>query len=509
MSASSDWVLGVDLGASSLKTSRLVCHNGQVTTIRQPITTHYKQPGHAEQNPQQWLSALQSLLQQYNAIEQPPKAIAISAGAHIAVLLDSNKQPLRPAILWSDQRSSKQAQFLADNHLQHLHDICLNTPSSTWTIAILLWLQQHQPESISKAHHLLFAKDYIRLALTGSIATDPGDATGSMLYDQVNQRWDATLVALAGLSEQQLPEILPSTDIAGYTNAEAENNFSLAQGIPVITGSIDTTSELIAAGAFTPGERVIKLASAGVYSWISNKAACKAPISCYPHILPTLNYFASGTNSCMSSVNWFAETFHHTEGEKLSLQTIDKLAASSNAQDTPLFHPYLLGERAPLWNNQLRAAFSGIGMNHGLADLALALYTGIAYSIRHVIEEASSQCDVAHMSTPIAIIGGGVHSQQLCTILASVLGQPLIALEHSDASIGSAILAAMALGRYNNWQEAQNLLSCHHTIYNTDTTQQHKHETSYRRYLAMITMLDSKPPAIKRELTCTGRQYKE
>ena len=407
------------------------------------------------------------------------------------VLLDKHAQPLRPAILWSDQRSSEQAQFLADNHLQHLHATCLNTPSETWTLAMLLWLKKHQPESIYNARYLVFAKDYIRLALTGKIATDPGDATGSLLYDQVKKCWDTELVELSGLSEQQMPEIMASTDIAGYTSAEAEKLFAIARGVPVATGSIDTTIELISAGALSLGDRVVKLASAGVYSWVSNKAECKAPVSCYPHIIPQFNYFASGTNSCMTSVNWFAKNFSNTKEGEFSLNAMDRLVASSRSQDIPIFHPYLLGERAPLWNNRLKASFSGISMSHNLADFAKALYTGIAYSIRHVIEESSKSYDSAPLPTPIAIIGGGTKSKPLCTILAAVIGEPLIGIEQSDASIGSAILAAMALGSYSNWQEANNLLSCHNTTYKTDDKQQHKHEANYKSYLEMITMLET------------------
>ena len=482
MSKTTDWLLGIDLGASSIKTSYLDCDARQVQVNRHAVTTHYSQQGWAEQHPADWLSALRSVLNKQNIGDQPPLAIAISAGAHIPVLLDDDNVPLRSAILWSDQRSVEQAAFLRQEYQDHIHQICLNTPSATWTLPMLLWLNQHQPDIMSKVNMLLFAKDYIRFALTGEYATDPGDASGSMLYNQNTNDWDATLVNLAGLKRHQLPPIVASTAIAGHTHSEAEKQFGIPQGIPVITGSIDTTTELLTAAATEPNTRVIKLASAGVYSWITDAAKCLAPVSCYPHLLPQRSYFASGTNSCMTSVTWFGSRF--VGKEQLSILAYDQLVAQSQAHHLPVFHPYLLGERAPLWNSALRASFSGISIEHDLADLAKAVYCGICYSIRHMVDS------IGHQPTdqPIRVIGGGAHSTQLCSLLSSILDQQLITFEQSDASIGSAILAGYAVGVYNDLQQTMHCLVSE--THNFMPNQQHQHHAdALNDYLAIMDRL--------------------
>ena len=432
--------LGIDLGASALKLSLIDTHAQYVGGCGIGLATDTPEPGHAEQNPADWRAAMQSglgrLHADYPTEVQALRAIVFTGGAHIAVLCNSAATPLRPAIMWSDQRAEAQANQLRENN--EIFQIAGNLPNPTWTLPQLCWLQARQPDLMGRLARVYFAKDWLRAQLTGDRMTDMGEATGAMLGDIRQSLWAPELLAQAGIDKTMMADLVSPITKAGITDARA-HEFHLPSGVTIYQGTIDTTVEWLCCGAPEAGKTSIKLASAGVISKICEGFVPRPPVSIYPHLAEPLYYHAAGMNSCTGALDWFAKTFAPSH----TLDQIADIAADApTGADGVLFHPYLLGERAPHWSPDLTASFTGMTRATNQSHLARAVFEGIG----HALTQIWHSMDIA--ASEATVLGGGAQSAFWCQMIADMTGAVLRVPEHTDASFGAALLAAHADGAF-------------------------------------------------------------
>jgi len=438
------YLLGVDLGAGSLKATIIDAAGNVLGEGAHPITTSVPHFGWSEQDPAEWFTALCAAVREamLDAIIAPEEitSIGISAGAHIPVLTDDAGTVLRPAIMWNDQRSAAQAAALHEKAGAQIIETSLNRVNPTWTMAMLAWLAENEPATIARATRLYLAKDYLRFCLTGTWETDFSDAVGALLADNETKNWSAALCDLIGWDISKLPRIVKPTDIAGTVTPGAAALTGLAAGTPVVCGSNDTTVEFFGVGADRPGIGAVKLATAGVLFLATQGPSVNPPISCYPHIIDGMFYTATGTNSCASAHRWLRDIMFSAGG----FEAMDALAAGiAPGADGLLFHPYLQGERAPYWDPLLRADFIGLTISHTQAHFARALYEGIAFSIRDLLEAARG---LGLAFGTIRLMGGGARSATWRQIIADVTGLSVERTESADASFGAALVAGIGTG---------------------------------------------------------------
>ena len=408
--------------------------------------------GWSEQDPAAWFAALCLAVPAALATAGLPAGaiagIGLSAGAHIPVLTDTAGAVLRPAILWNDQRSAAQAEALHARAGDIIIHRSLNRVNPTWTLAMLAWLREHEPEVMARASRLYLAKDYLRHCLTGTWETDFSDAIGVLLADSVSRGWSPELCALIGWNPATLPPIVAPTAIVGGVTAQAAAATGLRPGTPVVCGANDTTTEFFGVGAIEPGMATVKLATAAVLSLATLGPSVHPPISCYPHIVPGMYYTATGTNSCASAHRWLRDLMFAGGG----FAEMDALAATvPPGADGLLFHPYLQGERAPYWDPLLRGDFVGLTISHSRAHFARALYEGIAFSIRDLLQ-AARRHGLAFGT--LRLIGGGARSATWRHIIADVTGLTVERTEAADASFGAALLAGVGTGVFASPEEA-------------------------------------------------------
>jgi xylulokinase len=445
-------LVGVDLGAGGAKVSII---DNEGTTLGEgasPIVTHAPRFGWAEQDPADWWTAaclaIGQALADARVVADEIAAIGVSGGAHIGVLTDATGIPLRRAILWSDSRSAGEAAELRDRSDRRIVELSLNRANATWLLPQLLWLTRHDPDAVAAARQVFLAKDWLRFKLTGDWHTDYSDAVGALLADSATRGWSHELCEMVGWSPSTLPPIVDPMTIVGEVTAAASTDCGLRAGTPVVCGSNDTTVELFGAGAITPGDGAVKLATAGVIYQVTDGPLVRPPVSCYPHIVEGLYYTATGINSCASAHRWMRDRFFAADG----FDGMDALAASVQAgSDGLLFHPYLQGERAPHWDAQLRADFVGVTMQHERAHFARALYEGIAYAIRDAMTAAE---ELGMVYDSIRLIGGGSRSATWRQIMADVLGRRVVLPANGDASFGAAVVAGIGVGLYADPVEA-------------------------------------------------------
>lgn len=450
-------VLGIDLGAGSLKATLVDTAGDTLGEASAPVATRQPQPGWSEQDPADWWQALcdavPRALAQAKVSADDIAAIGLSAGAHIAVLEDADGKVIRPAIMWNDQRSAAEAAALHAQAGELIVATGLNRANPTWTLCQLAWLQKHEPDAVARTRRLYLAKDWLRGRLTGDWTTDYSDALGALMSDVETRGWSPDLCGLIGWDMATLPPVAAPDAIAGEVSAAAARATGLAAGTPVVVGANDTTVELYGAGALEPGQGAIKLASAGVVFLTTARPEVHPPVSCYPHILPGLWYMASGINACATAHRWVRDTFFSDRASETAFDEMDCLAAGiAPGADGLVFHPYLLGERAPHWDPKLRGDFIGLTLGHTRAHVARACYEGIAFALNDVLHAAKalSGADFGDMR----LLGGGARSATWRQIIADVTGLTLKVPANADASFGAALLAAAGAGLFADPEEA-------------------------------------------------------
>ena len=449
-SAPDAWLMGIDIGAGSLKTM-IIDTDGRVAgSAAADIATASPQPGWSEQDPAQWWQALCGTVPCALAeAGLPPGAIAavaFSAGAHTPVLEDAQGHVIRPAILWSDQRSGAETRELNDRYGDEILAIGCNRAAPTWTQSQLLWLSRHEPDALARTKRLYVAKDWLRSRLTGTWETDPTEAVGTLLFDPHRRAWSERLCAMIGFDRSRLPPIVRPTTVVGSVTAAAAQACGLAAGTPVVCGSSDTSVEAYGAGAITPGSGAIKLATAATVSIIGREPHVHPTLINYPFVVPDHWYAITATNSCASAHRWLRDRFFVKPGQTgaEAFAAMDRMAADTAAgADGLLFHPYLQGERAPYWDPLLRADFIGMTFRHEPRHFARAFYEGIAFSLRDALDQLRAQgLDLR----AARIIGGGARSATWRQIVADVLDVTIQLPKVTDASFGAALIAGVGIG---------------------------------------------------------------
>jgi len=462
MATAGDAVLGVDLGAGSLKASVIDGAGRLLGEAAEPIATAIPHPGWSEQDPESWYRAFcKAAPAALAAAGLEPRRLAglgFSAGAHIPVLLDAENRVVRPAILWNDQRSIEEARELRESAGDLIVRTSLNRANPTWSLAMLKWLKRHEPDAMRRVRRLCIAKDYLRFRVTGDWHSDFSDAIGALMGDVRTRGWSAELCRLIDWPVETLPPLLEPAAIAGGVSAATARATGLPEGLPVVTGSNDTTVELFGVGAIRPGEGAIKLATAAVVYLATQGPAVHPPVSCYPHIMPGMFYCATGTNSCASAHRWLRDEFFLPavkaaggDGSRAFAEMDRAAGAIPPGSDGLVFHPYLQGERGPHWDPHLRASFIGLTMRHGRDHFVRALYEGIAFSVRDLLQAAKRE---GLSFSSFRLIGGGARSALWRQIIADVLGLAVEQPENGDASFGAALVAGVGTGLFPSFAAA-------------------------------------------------------
>lgn len=446
-----EYVLGVDIGSGSVKLTLLSREGKIAATSGCEYPTYYPQVGWCEQDPEDWCRAFKrafsEILERTGVKKEQIKALSFDAATHTAVLLDGNGQPLRRAILWTDQRSKEEVRVLKETCLDTIMDQVMNAPTTVWTLPQLLWLRRHEPETWGKVCHLLFAKDYLRYRMTGTMETDVIDAEGSMFFDTKRECWSQELCRVGGIEKRWLPRLRRPTDVAGTVTGKRAEEFGLAEETVVLVGTTDTVMEVFAAGSVAPGHATVKLATAGRICVVTDHALDSKFIFNYRHIVPGLWYPGTATASCAASYRWYRDTIGREPFETLNVPA-EKIAPGS---DGLMFHPYLNGELTPYNDPDLRGSYTGLSSAHTTAHFTRATLEGVAMSLRDCMEVVKA------MDVPmerVRIIGGGAKGALWRQIVSDVLGMPLEKAKVDDSSFGTAMLAAVGIGWFADFAQA-------------------------------------------------------
>lgn len=483
-------ILGIDLGTGGAKVVLASARRGVLRQSQRHIGTTRPAPGFSEQHPRDWLAAVAACCREVLADGEIPVAIGISGAAHIPVFLNSALEIVRPSILWNDTRSAAIATRLSETHGAEILALTCNMPSPAWTLPMLVWLEQNEPETLGATRHLLLGKDLLVHALTGVLVTDHGNAVSSMLADAHQPGWAAQLQDLVALDAAAYPEIVDPAQIVGGVTADAAERFGLPAGTPVIAGLLDSLGELIALGATRPGNSMLRLGTAGGIMTVTEQPLVDARLITYPFVG---GQWASQafTSSCASAISWFQGVLSHEPAgasSGLTFEAMDLLAAAAEPGASGLlFQPYLAGERVPHWDSSLRAGFVGAGFEHKREHMVRAIFEGVGCSIADCHDAiASAGADTGQLRAT----GGGTRSDVLLSIVANILGKELSLGPSDGSATGAAALAGVSAGVFDNLDAAISAFSgpARSVMPRTDHTQLYR--AVLQRYRALSTVLN-------------------
>ena len=481
------YLLGIDFGGGASKATLLNSEGEVCAEHTTEYPTYYPMPGHTEQDPADWVKAIceniSGVLEKSGIAPTDIAAVALDAATHTAVITDGDFNVIRPAIYWTDTRSTAEVRYLKDNYSEIIEKQVLHKPDTIWSLPELLWIKNNEPENWGRVKKIMFAKDYVRHALTGDYVTDYIEAEGSMMFDVNTMQWSRELCDVLGIDISMLPAIVKPTDIAGYVTAEAAELTGLEKNTPVVCGTTDTVMEVYAAGAVSKGDMTLKLATAGRICVVTDKPYPDVNLVNYSHVAEGMFYPGTATKSCAASFRWFRDTFGGDYRE------LDYMAREINiGSDGLVFHPYLNGELTPYANPNLCADFVGVRASHTKAHFTRAVLEGVVMSMLDRMKALGS-LNIEHNDSAV-MIGGGAKSPLWRQMLSDALGIRLVTMKHADSSFGSAMLAGVAVGVFEDLKQA--VEQCNSVVSETipDPDKRDAYNRLFKKYKAVQKALE-------------------
>ncbi|MBR4868145.1 MAG: xylulokinase, partial [Clostridia bacterium] len=443
------YYIGVDLGTSSVKLL-LLSENGIEKTASRSYPVEFPRDGWSQQNPADWMNGVCEAMNELLADVDKSQVQAISFGGqmHGLVLLDEQNEVIRPAILWNDTRTAPQTDYL--NNVvgkDFLLKNCGNIAFAGFTAPKVLWVKENEPENFARIHKMLLPKDYVAFCLCGNYATDVSDASGTLYFDVEHRCWSKPMLDVLGVTEEQLPTVYESHEVVGTLTSAMAERFGLSENVKIVAGAGDNAAAAIGNHIINDGDCNLSVGTSGTVFVSSDKYAADTKNAIHMFCHANGKYHSMACMLSAASCNgWWAETILGTNDFKTEESAMDIAA-----ENPVLFLPYLMGERSPLNDPDVRGMFYGMSLATTRAQMGQAVLEGVAFAFRHNIEIIRSSGITVNKAK---ICGGGAKSPLWRKILSDSFGINVKTLESDEGpALGAAILGGCAAGIYSSVEE--------------------------------------------------------
>ncbi|MCL1864008.1 MAG: xylulokinase [Defluviitaleaceae bacterium] len=442
--------IGVDIGTSAVKMIAVDEKGTVLRTVSRDYPLYMFDNGFSEQAPEDWWSQTADGLRELTKGLPEVSSVSFSGQMHGLVLLDENDNVIRRAILWNDQRTQKQCDYLNNTiGREVLLENAANIALTGFTAPKILWVKENEPEIFAKVKKIMLPKDYIAYKLSGVFATDVSDASGMLLLDVKKQDWSDKMLEITGVSRGQLPKLFQSYEAVGNVTAEAAKETGLSANAKVVIGGGDQAVGAVGSGIVSEGMCSVSLGTSGVlFVAADNFAVDTSPAAIHAFAHSTGRFHFMGvTLAAAGSNKWWVEEILSTTDYPAEQKNINKVGTNP-----VYFLPYLSGERTPHNDSMARGAFVGMNMTTTRADMTLAVLEGVAYSLRDILTRVRG---LGAKVTTARIIGGGAKSPLWCQIIADILQLRVEKMQSEEGpAFGAAILAMVGAGAFKNVEEA-------------------------------------------------------
>ena len=466
-----EYVIGIDIGTSGCKTL-IIDQQGKIAARaleEYPLSTPH--PGWSEQDPEHWWQAVKATLgKALKGFEHPEaiKGIGLSGQMHGLVALDKEGKVLRPAILWNDQRTGKQCREIHDavGGVEGLLKLTNNRMLPGYTGGKIFWVRENEPHLYDKFQVILNPKDYIRYRLTGELATEVSDASGTGLFDVRKREWSYILLDQLHIPKEWVPRCYESPEISGKLKGRLASELGLPKGLPVAGGGGDAVIQTTGTGLVKPGIVGTTIGTAGIVAMAldSCKDNPEGKLQVFCNNMPDKWHTMGVTLAAGGSLRWIRDTLGASESEVARWMGVDvyeilgeEASKAEPGSEGLFFLPYLIGERCPHADPHARGGFVGLTLRHNRRDILRSVFESVIYSLRDVVELIR---EMGYDLTQVRTSGGGALSPLWRQIHADVFNSEVITVSGSSegGAYGAALVAGAGVGLWKDVEEAVGVL---------------------------------------------------
>lgn len=491
-------MIGVDIGTTSTKAvvytlqGRVVAHYAVEYPLLRPA------PGAAEQDPEQIYGAVcESIgraVKESGAAASDIVCVAFSAAMHSLIAIDAENRPLTASITWADNRAAAWAERITAEHDGAAIHRRTGTPIHPMSPLVkLCWLRHAQPALFARAARFVGIKEYVCFRLFGGWFVDHSIASATGLLNLEALDWDEGALAVAGVTREQLSALVSTTFRLPALDAESAASFGLARDTPFIVGANDGVLSNLGVDAIGAGEVAVTIGTSGALRSVVDRPMTDASGRTFCYALTARHWVIGGpVNNGGIVLRWLRDELAAAESATARQAGIDPYDALTRiAEGVPagaaglLFHPYLTGERAPLWNANLRGSFFGLALHHRKAHMIRAVLEGVIFNLCSILPAVES---LVGTSTTIKATGGFARSATWRQIMADVFDREVVVPESFESScLGAAVLGLLAIGRIDALSAVGAMVGATH---------RHEpiaaHAATYRQLMPIFTALPVK-----------------
>jgi len=446
--------LGVDVGTSGVK-AILVDTSGEVlASAITPLQLSTPHPGWAEQDPDAWWAATSAAIRTVLAARpgESPDAVGVSGQMHSSVFLDAHGEVIRPALLWCDGRTTQECREITERigGEQRLRDLASNPALEGFTLPKVLWLRRYEPEAFARLATVMLPKDFIRFKLTGVVATEPSDASATLMYDTARMRWSNEILDAVNVPRSLVPDVGGSSEILGRVSVEAAGATGLRPDTPVVGGGADNACGAAGVGAIAPGEAVSSWGTSGTVLAPMSEPRVDPSLRAHTfcHVVPGVWYLMGVVLSAGGAFAWYRDQLARdltSTGEANERLNAEAMAIPPGA-DGVTFLPYLQGERTPHRDASARGAILGLSLAHSRAHVTRAVVEGVCFALR---DSVTILQELGVVPNHMLLTGGGARVPFLRRMQADVFGLPVFTVNREEGpAYGAALLAAVGAGAF-------------------------------------------------------------
>ncbi|MFC5924634.1 gluconokinase [Micromonospora vulcania] len=458
-------VIGVDIGTTSTKAVAYDTGGRQLASHSVGYPLNNPQPGYAEQDPQVILDAvLESVRTVVTELAEPVAGLSFSSAMHSLIGLNPDGDPITPSVTWADSRSSRQAERLrAVPSGLALHRRTGTPVHPMAPLPKLLWFAEQEPALFEQVAHWVGIKDWVLLRLCDALVTDHSVASATGLLNIHELEWDGEALAMAGITEEQLPQLVGTTAVLPGLTPQAAAVTGLPQRTPVVVGAGDGPLANLGLGAVHPGMVACSIGTSGAMRVMVERPGVDPLGGVFCYALTEDRWVVGGAiNNGGIVLKWAGDALAPDLGEHAHAELVALAAQAPVGSGGLIMLPYLLSERAPHWSALPRGAYVGLTHGHRREHLVRAALEGVCQQLALVLSSVRS---AGNEVREIRAGGGFARSGLWRQMLADVLGLPVsFPAGHEGSSFGAALLGMQALGLIPSIDVAADLVRIEETV---------------------------------------------
>ena len=484
-----DYLLTHDVSSTGCKAAIVTIDGRLINAAFESYPTYYPQPLWSEQDPEDWWQAIilstKRVMEASGINADQIIGLAFSSTMTNIVVMDEQRKLLRPCIFWMDGRAGEEARYIMRRlgGEKIFTQLIGGTASGKDLIPKYLWLKRNEPEIYEKGDVFLDASGYLLYRTTGEMAYEWSVASGLGLFNFKKKKIDSLLMRFFGLDAGKFPKLVSSIDKVGGLTQVAADELGLLPGIPVFGGAGDPMTAAVGSGTVSEGDAYLNLGTSAFVGVLTRKQLTgRRGLATIQSADPAMLMLFGETSTAGASLEWAVRELYGAEPNSDGLAKMDRdVEEAAPGAGGLIFTPWMFGERCPIPDESLRGAFINLSINRTRQQMARAIYEGIAYNLRWILDSIDELYGIK--CETLRVLGGGAQGLPWLRIIADVTGCKLEVLPdpRERLAVGAALVAAIGLKIYPSFEALKSLVPVE-VVIEPDSSHQDIYDRQYAAY---------------------------